>query len=62
MSIVGSGQGSVAPRDILVALSGLATEVSTGPYDVTVRAVPLHDVAAAWTETTNGRIVLTPGL
>jgi NADPH:quinone reductase-like Zn-dependent oxidoreductase len=60
LSIIGSGQGSVAPRDIVAELPGLATEVSTGPYDIAVRAVPLHDVTAAWAVDTTDRIVLTP--
>jgi NADPH:quinone reductase-like Zn-dependent oxidoreductase len=60
LRIVGSGQGSVAPRDILAELPGLATEVSSGAYDITTRAVPLQDVAAGWTERTDDRIVITP--
>jgi NADPH:quinone reductase-like Zn-dependent oxidoreductase len=60
LRIIGSGQGSVAPRDILAELPGLATEVSSGAYDIAVRAVPLRDVTAAWTERTDDRIVFTP--
>lgn len=60
LRIIGSGQGSVAPRDILAELPGLAAEVSTGAYDIVVRAVPLRDVTAAWAESTRDRIVITP--
>ncbi|KQO62703.1 quinone oxidoreductase family protein [Curtobacterium sp. Leaf261] len=60
LRIIGSGQGSVSPRDILAELPGLATEVSSGVYDIAARSVPLRDVTAAWTEDTNDRIVITP--
>lgn len=62
LRLVGSGQGSVSPRDILAELPGLATEVATGRYDITVRTVPLAGVTAAWAEasTTDTRLVVTP--
>lgn len=62
LHIVGSGQGSVSPRDILAELPALATEVTTGDYDIAARAVPMTDVAEAWTEAahTHDRLVITP--
>jgi NADPH:quinone reductase-like Zn-dependent oxidoreductase len=62
LRIVGSGQGSVPTRGILAELPRLATEITSGGYDIPARAVPLRDVAAAWTEssTTDDRLVLIP--
>jgi NADPH:quinone reductase-like Zn-dependent oxidoreductase len=64
LHIVGSGQGSVSPRDILAELPGLATEVTRGGYDIGVRAVPLSGVAAAWDEAapSSVRFVVTPSV
>jgi len=61
LQIVGSGQGSVPTRDIVAELPTLATEITSGGYTLDVRAVPLADVEAAWSETdTDDRIVVTP--
>lgn len=62
LRIVGSGQGSVSPRDILAELPGLATEVMGGGYDIDARAVPLAEVTSAWQRSreTSARLVLTP--
>jgi hypothetical protein len=61
MQIVGSGQGSVPTRDILPELPTLATEISSGGYQLDVRAVPLIDVETVWSDTaTAQRIVITP--
>ena len=62
LQIVGSGQGSVSPREILQELPGLATEVTTGGYQIDARTVPLTDVSAAWAEaaTTSDRLVIVP--
>lgn len=62
LHLIGSGQGSVSPRDILAELPGLAAEVTTGRYDITVRAVPLQNVSAAWSEAalSDERFVITP--
>jgi NADPH:quinone reductase-like Zn-dependent oxidoreductase len=61
LQIVGSGQGSVPPRDILAELPALATEITGGTFHVAARAVPLADVETAWAETNTGqRIVITP--
>ena len=62
LHLVGSGQGSVSPRDIVEELSSLAAEVTAGTYDLDVRAVPLSQVTTAWEEAavTNERLVVTP--
>lgn len=62
LSIVGSGQGSVATRDIVSELGELATELSKGSFAINARAVPLRDVEAAWGEREDGdeRVVITP--
>lgn len=53
LKILGSGQGSVSTRDILEELPALATEVTSGGYNIDARAVPLKDVTAAWAEAAN---------
>jgi NADPH:quinone reductase-like Zn-dependent oxidoreductase len=61
LQIVGSGQGSVPTRDILAELPALATEITSGDFQLDARAVPLADVEAAWSDIdTEERIVITP--
>lgn len=61
LQIVGSGQGSVPARDILTELPAIATEISSGSFELDARAVPLADVEAAWGDTgAEERIVITP--
>jgi NADPH:quinone reductase-like Zn-dependent oxidoreductase len=60
LQIVGSGIGSVSARDIIAELPGLAAAVAEGAIDVRARAVPLAEVAQAWTADTDDRIVLVP--
>ncbi len=61
LQIAGSGQGSVPTRDILAELPTLATEISSGAFQIDARAVPLAEVEAAWRDTaTDQRIVITP--
>jgi NADPH:quinone reductase-like Zn-dependent oxidoreductase len=61
LRIVGSGQGSVSPRDIVAELPELAAEIARGSFAVDARAVPLRDVAEAWKDTdTDRRIVVMP--
>jgi NADPH:quinone reductase-like Zn-dependent oxidoreductase len=60
LQIVGSGIGSVPARDFLAELPELAAALSAGKIDVRTRAVPLADVAQAWTGDTRDRIVLVP--
>jgi NADPH:quinone reductase-like Zn-dependent oxidoreductase len=62
LQIVGSGIGSVPGRDFVKELPKLAEAVAQGAFDVRARAVPLAQVAEAWTSTTgtSDRIVLVP--
>jgi NADPH:quinone reductase-like Zn-dependent oxidoreductase len=61
LQIVGSGQGSVPTRDILAELPAIATEISSGGFELDARTVPLADVEAAWNDTgADQRIVITP--
>jgi NADPH:quinone reductase-like Zn-dependent oxidoreductase len=61
LQIVGSGQGSVTPREYLAELPALAEEIAAGALDVDARAMPLAKVGEAWaTAGTTQRIVLTP--
>ncbi len=62
LSIVGSGHGSVSPRDIVAELGALADLIGDGRVAVTPRAVPLAEVGRAWAEfpTTSDRLVVVP--
>lgn len=61
LEIVGSGQGSVSPREILTELPGLVQEITHGGLDIDTRPMPLHDVERAWADSaTTQRIVLIP--
>jgi NADPH:quinone reductase-like Zn-dependent oxidoreductase len=61
LTIVGSGQGSVSPREYLAELPALAEAITTGALDVGARAMPLADVAEAWAATgATDRVVLVP--
>jgi NADPH:quinone reductase-like Zn-dependent oxidoreductase len=61
LQIVGSGQGSVPTRDILAEMPALVREITSGTFDIDVRAVPLAEVEAAWNDTdSDQRIVITP--
>ncbi|WP_327000508.1 zinc-binding alcohol dehydrogenase family protein [Dactylosporangium sp. NBC_01737] len=60
LQIVGSGIGSVPAQDFIKELPGLAAAVAQGAIDVRARAVPLAEVAQAWTADTDDRIVLVP--
>ena len=62
LRIVGSGQGSVSPRDILAELPAMAAEIARGTFAVGARPMPLADVTEAWrlAPTTSERIVLVP--
>jgi NADPH:quinone reductase-like Zn-dependent oxidoreductase len=62
LQIVGSGQGSVSPREYLAELPALAALISAGTLDVAARAVPLADAEKAWAdEDASSRIVLVTG-
>ncbi|MEU9064000.1 zinc-binding alcohol dehydrogenase family protein [Streptomyces sp. NPDC048430] len=60
LKIVGSGIGSVSPRDFIAELPELAKAVTEGAIDVRARAVPLARIAEAWSERTSERLVLVP--
>ncbi len=60
LQIVGSGQGSVPARDILAELPELATEITSGIFQIAARPVPLADIETAWKDTDSQRIVITP--
>ena len=60
LQIVGSGQGSVSPREIRAELPQLAAEITKGTFAIDAQAVPLADVERAWADTTNRRVVFTP--
>ncbi|HXL94152.1 MAG TPA: zinc-binding alcohol dehydrogenase family protein [Streptosporangiaceae bacterium] len=58
LQIVGSGQGSVSPREYLAELPALAELISAGTLDIAARAMPLADVEQAWATDAGQRIVL----
>ena len=62
LQIVGSGQGSVGTREIVAELPELAEAIATGQLEADAEAVPLSDVALAWTLAagSGGRTVLVP--
>ena len=62
LQIVGSGQGSVSPADILAELPGLAELLSNDTLHVKVRTVGLADVESAWSlqPADGARVVVTP--
>lgn len=60
LEIIGSGIGSVRARDILAALPSLVETLVSGAVEVRARAVPLAEVASAWTSTSEERIVFVP--
>lgn len=60
LHIVGSGIGSVSPHDFIAELPELAEAVTEGSLDVQCRAVPLAQIAQAWSENTTERLVFVP--
>ncbi|MFF5229905.1 zinc-binding alcohol dehydrogenase family protein [Dactylosporangium sp. NPDC000521] len=60
LQVLGSGIGSVPARDFIAELPELAAAVTEGAIDVRAQAVPLAEVAQAWTANTDGRIVVVP--
>lgn len=62
LQLVGSGQGSVAPRDIVAELAELAAAVNSHAFAIAARAVPLAAVEQAWPDAaiSTDRIVITP--
>lgn len=62
LQIVGSGQGSVATRDIVTELGELARAVNSAAFTIQARAITLDQVEYAWSEAAKetDRIVITP--
>ncbi len=60
LQIVGSGQGSVSPREIRAELPELAAEITKGTFTIDAKAVPLANVERAWADKTRHRVVLVP--
>ncbi|GAA2614824.1 zinc-binding dehydrogenase [Paractinoplanes durhamensis] len=60
LQIVGSGIGSIAPRDFMAELPALAEALATGRVDVQAHAVPLNRINQAWTAETGDRLVFIP--
>lgn len=61
LQIVGSGQGSVPTRDILAELPDLATEITSGTFQIDAYTIPLTGIETAWKDTdSNYRLVITP--
>lgn len=58
--IVGSGIGSLSPRDFIAELPELAAALMEGSLDVNARAVPLADIAQAWDDGSSERLVFVP--
>jgi NADPH:quinone reductase-like Zn-dependent oxidoreductase len=61
LQLIGSGQGSIPPRDYRDEIEELAAEVFKGTFDTATRPIPLSEVEAAWADTSNPeRLVLVP--
>ncbi|GAB7109821.1 zinc-binding alcohol dehydrogenase family protein [Streptomyces phaeofaciens JCM 4814] len=60
LHILGSGIGSVSPRDFIAELPELAAAVTEGALDVQARAVPLAQITQAWTDRSGERLVFVP--
>jgi NADPH:quinone reductase-like Zn-dependent oxidoreductase len=62
LSLVGSGQGSVSTRAILIELPALAQAILSGTFQIDARSMSLEDVERAWADggRTRQRIVIVP--
>ncbi|BCY09684.1 zinc-binding alcohol dehydrogenase family protein [Actinoplanes sp. L3-i22] len=60
LRIIGSGIGSVSPRDFMAELPELAGALGGGGLEVRARAVPLADIGREWTSETGDRLVFVP--
>lgn len=60
--IIGSGQGSVATREILAELPAIARAIADQTFTIDAQAVPLSDIERVWGEAARSqrRIVITP--
>ncbi len=59
IEIVGSGLGSLATEALMRSVSALMRVVDNAQLRIAAEAVPLTDVASAWSSDTSARIVLT---
>lgn len=60
LQIIGSGIGSVSPRDMLAELPAIAKALTSGELHIDARAVPLSQVEQYWDAPTAERIVFVP--
>jgi hypothetical protein len=60
LQIIGSGIGSITPRDFMAELPELAATLAGGTIDVRARAVPLADIDREWNTGTSDRLVFVP--
>ena len=60
LQIIGSGIGSVSPRDFMAELPELAATLTGNTFDVRARAVPLADINREWNTETSDRLVFLP--
>jgi NADPH:quinone reductase-like Zn-dependent oxidoreductase len=60
LQIVGSGIGSIPPRDFVAELPELAATLTAGAIEVQARAVPLAAIGQEWTTETSDRLVFIP--
>ncbi|GIF23587.1 NADPH:quinone reductase-like Zn-dependent oxidoreductase [Actinoplanes tereljensis] len=60
LQLIGSGIGSVTPRDFLAELPELAAALASGTIEVPARAVPLARIGQEWSTETGDRLVFVP--
>lgn len=61
LQMVGSGIGSVTPRDIIAELPAIAEALASGALSLDSRAVPLSLVEQYWDAPATDRVVFVPG-
>jgi hypothetical protein len=62
IQLIGSGLGSVPIERLTASISALLTAAGAGRLTLATRAVPLAEIATAWTAPDDGRrIVVLPG-
>jgi len=62
LAIVGSGQGSVAPADIVAELPAMAASIAAGDFTIDALTVPLAEVQRAFADPAlaDARVVIVP--
>ncbi|WP_367296743.1 hypothetical protein [Loigolactobacillus coryniformis] len=58
-TLIGSGQGSIAPQTYLRELPELARLISQGQFNTASTTLPLAQVTANWTNADDKRLVFT---